>query len=440
MKKVATICLVFLITLSSLTSCVHKSNTDFVKETYLQNPYSDHITAGELLKKQLGDVYTIVPNLEKQELTEKLEMVMMLKEKAIAKGSVEATKEQLNLLKELNDAYNKYTIQSVGKDIDALIKEQEKKDKVPFDAYKNNILENLKPILSKKDYDSLYKITYDVYNDDMDSSVASYEIESILQKYRKLDSATLTFELAMIPMLTHAVFTVDPSNLNLTYTPIPYVTPETLPKEELDSYYAIWDIIRNIIPKHSLGAFSEFRVFSDGVLGVLAFVVANDDIGASWSVAIDDLDTQDVAELISTIIHEYMHYITLNHSQVLYTDKQTLDTYNSVGMVTQKYAYLDLFYKAFWKDLLDDRLINPHTFNFYIRHQTEFVSAYASTSPIEDIAESFVCFVLLQKQAGNTIAEQKINFFYDYPELVEIRQELRENIKQNNAFISSFKK
>lgn len=440
MKKIVILCTVLLITLSSLTSCIDMRSSSSVNEEYLQNPYSEGISANDLLKKQLGDVYTTIPMEEKQQLLEKLETVMELKEKAITKGSVKANNEQLTLMKELNDAYNQYTTKSLGKDIDLLIKEEKEKRKIPFETYQNKIIENLKPILTEKDYHSLYKITYAVYNDDMQSNVASYEIESILQKYRKLDSATLTFELSMVPMLTQAVFSVDPTNLTLTYNPTSYVTPDVLSEKQLQSYTAIWDIITKIIPEHSLIGFESFRIFSDGIYNVLAFVAANDDIGASWSIAIDDLDTQDVAQLISTIVHEYMHYITLNNTQVSYTDVQTLNTYNDIGMVAQQYAYLDLFYKEFWKDLLDDRLINPSTFNFYARHQAEFVSAYAATSPTEDIAESFVCFVLLQKQPGNTIAQQKINFFYDYPELVEIRQELRANIKQYRAFFSSLKK
>ena len=34
-------------------------------------------------------------------------------------------------------------------------------------------------------------------------------------------------------------------------------------------------------------------------------------------------------------------------------------------------------------------------------------------------------FVLTDKASGNTIAEQKINFFYEYPKMVEIRNKIR---------------
>jgi hypothetical protein len=49
------------------------------------------------------------------------------------------------------------------------------------------------------------------------------------------------------------------------------------------------------------------------------------------------------------------------------------------------------------------------------------VTDYAVTSPEEDIAESRMFFILDPKTAGDTIAEQKILFFYDWPELARLR-------------------
>jgi len=52
------------------------------------------------------------------------------------------------------------------------------------------------------------------------------------------------------------------------------------------------------------------------------------------------------------------------------------------------------------------------------------VTDYAVTSPEEDIAESRMFFILDPKTAGDTIAEQKILFFYDWPELARLRDEI----------------
>ncbi len=58
-----------------------------------------------------------------------------------------------------------------------------------------------------------------------------------------------------------------------------------------------------------------------------------------------------------------------------------------------------------------------------------FVTEYAATHPAEDIAESFIYFVTLDKPEGNLIKDKKIRFFYAYPELIEIRERMRENIE-----------
>jgi hypothetical protein len=56
------------------------------------------------------------------------------------------------------------------------------------------------------------------------------------------------------------------------------------------------------------------------------------------------------------------------------------------------------------------------------------VSDYSVTHPAEDIAESFAFFVLSPQPAGESIAEQKIRFFYEYPELIDLRAEILQNL------------
>ena len=64
----------------------------------------------------------------------------------------------------------------------------------------------------------------------------------------------------------------------------------------------------------------------------------------------------------------------------------------------------------------------------YEKYQDQFVSMYSSTNIDEDIAESWTEFVLTEKPSGETISEQKILFFYGFPELVELREHIRENL------------
>jgi hypothetical protein len=49
----------------------------------------------------------------------------------------------------------------------------------------------------------------------------------------------------------------------------------------------------------------------------------------------------------------------------------------------------------------------------------------------EDFAESFTWFILYDKPEGELVSHQKILFFYDYPELVAMRDEIREALPED---------
>ena len=97
-------------------------------------------------------------------------------------------------------------------------------------------------------------------------------------------------------------------------------------------------------------------------------------------------------------------------------------------MVARSGSYLDDFYHAFWTDYLHDRLANPDSYGFYLRHQADFVTDYASTDPSEDISESFAFFVLWDVPESEAVWAEKLRFFLDYPELTEFRRQVRENL------------
>ncbi len=65
----------------------------------------------------------------------------------------------------------------------------------------------------------------------------------------------------------------------------------------------------------------------------------------------------------------------------------------------------------------------------YSKNPKAFVTEYAATNTGEDIAESFVSFIFKKKINPNTIAEQKTQFFYAYPELTKMRDTIRNALK-----------
>jgi len=122
-----------------------------------------------------------------------------------------------------------------------------------------------------------------------------------------------------------------------------------------------------------------------------------------------------------TFVHEFGHVITLNNSQIDFS-KHDPDKFYSTPESYRKGSYISAFYNKFWKNL--NTVIGA---SLYFEKPDLFVDQYSSQDVDEDIAESFMLFVLSNRPAGNSVAEQKIQFFYSYPELVKVRDGIREN-------------
>jgi len=52
----------------------------------------------------------------------------------------------------------------------------------------------------------------------------------------------------------------------------------------------------------------------------------------------------------------------------------------------------------------------------------------AATSPVEDIAEAWSFFIFSPKPGPDSIANEKVMLFYEFPELVQLREKILTNI------------
>lgn len=190
----------------------------------------------------------------------------------------------------------------------------------------------------------------------------------------------------------------------------------------------LWTQMVEMLPDGAFEDFERFTVFTDGADETLAYVVPTDDEGKRWEIAVDPADADDWVWFAETVLHEYTHYITLNDTQVDYPGQRTALHYSEDWLAAREDSYLDNFYRTFWVDTLDDRLADMDSYNFYLRHQDDFVSAYASTDPSEDIAESFAYYLLWDTPTGDAVWEQKLRFFTAYPALVSFRQQVRQQM------------
>lgn len=223
-----------------------------------------------------------------------------------------------------------------------------------------------------------------------------------------------------------------------------------------------FNTINNTLPKDLIDKYVvSLRLFTDGKDGDLGGLNQMNESVDSWQFDLDTADvniySKDSIEILDythTLIHEYGHLLTLNPSQIELTDDMIQDD-NKGYLTSEGYAlkdsYLGIFVKQFWDDelLLEwDNIDNKKNENkrvkllyeFYLSHRDNFVTDYAAESPEEDIAEAWTFFVLSDKPDTNTVKNQKVIFFYQFPELVAYRQKMRLNIKSIPiSYLDSFR-
>ena len=222
-------------------------------------------------------------------------------------------------------------------------------------------------------------------------------------------------------------------------------------QDDTETQQALWAYFSQLIPPDQRTFLTQYVVFTDGPDETLAFVTADTEDPTKWILAVDIADGGDIQDLTLTLVHEFAHLLTLNSQQVpadyeLAADPENEDLFYEAAAACPTYfpgegcsepnSYINAFFERFWADIdaewqevdqlqyEDQDEYTAALDQFYADHQDEFVSDYAATNPGEDIAESFATFVLKPAPTGDTIADEKVAFFYDYPELVKLRAEI----------------
>jgi hypothetical protein len=269
----------------------------------------------------------------------------------------------------------------------------------------------------------------------INSAIQSNDVEP-LTTYANLDS---NFNLMVYPVKDGEL--EDPTIL--------YV-PEDFRKyqQDLQTPQTIWTYFNALVPDEQMKWFTSYTIYTDGP-GNYGAWVSSDDTNSEWQLAVDILDAQPPIMLTSTLVHELGHVVTLNSDQVVPVEFGTGWTQNDVackqfsldtGCATPD-SYMYAFYQQFWKDLYADwmKTVAPDDYRseltpeervhqFYEKHPEQFDWEYAATNIKEDMAVSFENFILWPRPDDESIPSQKINFFYDYPEMVNLRKEMIKGI------------
>jgi len=224
--------------------------------------------------------------------------------------------------------------------------------------------------------------------------------------------ATTTTE----PESQYAVYTVQP---DLSVTPTPTAT-----------HQALWDLFRNVLGDAATVQFIEtFTVYNDPYSNVDATVL-NGSIPGKRQVSVNARYADDLKALARTFIHEYGHLVTLSGDQVSDDGNCNTTSVDEGCLVADSYlnGFLNRFWWSYGQEVFD-ALASPTAMDaFYAVHQTDFVTRYAATDPLEDIAEVWAEFVITDAPAGATVAEQKILYLWGFPELVALRDEIRQRV------------
>lgn len=252
---------------------------------------------------------------------------------------------------------------------------------------------------------------------------------------------------------TIARYTLD-NNLDMQLAGLDDSQPDD--QIDQDRHEEIWTFLRRILPPTVMQSdVREYHIFSDGEDETLAYVAPLTDDLNHWLIGIDIADVPDgkinSGDFVHTVIHEFAHILTLEDGQVppdtslsreqieegveSEVAESCVTFYSGEGCALSN-SYINQFFSKFWADVYynefqdvewaeTDEEYEDNLYEFYNARQEWFVTEYAATNPGEDIAESFAYFVLQDKPTGNSIAEQKVRFFYDYPTLVAMRNHIR---------------
>lgn len=222
--------------------------------------------------------------------------------------------------------------------------------------------------------------------------------------------------------------------------------------QQLDArgrHEAIWDFFAALVPVSERDFLVEFSVMTDGRSRILGGVLRTDRNPDEWELRVDVLDARDQHDLTYTLMHEFGHLLTLKSSQLefdpsIYEEPDNQAVYDRAQAACPNYfsgdgcslpdSYLNVFFMRYWSELFeewqkidktkDGPAYRDKLYDFYDDHADQFLTEYSVTSPEEDIAEALAFFILSPKPKPASIADEKILFFHEYPELVRLRQEI----------------
>lgn len=214
-------------------------------------------------------------------------------------------------------------------------------------------------------------------------------------------------------------------------------------------YLETWKLVEESFPKEYREKLRYFKFINKSRVENAAYVEVsarskNGDIDVYFDLVInlDDIKLSSYAQQqrsVEVIIHELGHVIAFAQDQFDYfVDEEDCDYYytKDLGACADDDSYYTYFYENFWDDdfyniteEFEDEDDYEIIEDFYAENEDDFVSEYAASSPDEDLAESMLYFFIdSRKSDTRPLMNQKINSFYNFPEMIEIRNYIQRNL------------
>jgi len=193
----------------------------------------------------------------------------------------------------------------------------------------------------------------------------------------------------------------------------------------------IWAaFLRMVTPRFAAENMSALLIASDPDNPVTAAVERASVRPLRWSLAVNVAAETQRADYLRTLVHEYAHLLMLGDDDLDPFAVECRTMMIQEGCLLPD-STLERFQERFWRAYGEDApspdsTTSPASWQTYFKHTGAFVSVYAATNVVEDLAETFTEFVIRDRpdRESGTWAE-KILFFWEHPEYVAIRAHIR---------------
>lgn len=343
---------------------------------------------------------------------------------------------------ENNDVIDSYLYNMKWFDLDTVFKTK-------F-IYKNKGLEYI-----KIEYGTLGISTHDILKYIKDYLQQEYKTES-LNDEDNVERKVYKFE----DLTGRKLYTIEESSENAVITVSNYYTEDTVyssedlflavnDKSKTEKEKKLIDLISKILMPRDVKRVSKYITFTDGIGYKKGYLKPEDAMldNSSFTFAIDIDDVYDkngnyrnYKETIEVIIKNYAYILALNDTQVELSEKDTKDKI----YLFDKGEYLETSYLKIYRNNFhqivkkyttsiekqkDENLEDAGSTSVQTKTIYAYENAISGEEIIEEFANNFAKFILEKREDTLKKNDSKVVFFYNFEELVNIREYIRNNLE-----------